>query len=389
MELDVAQWLRADAPRLVPVVRPRYVCCWSKASDLDGGDYHFGSTAGLATYTAPVLPADLNEGYPDSFVRKPPANQGTSVSVEVVVQAAIHAATSLQPQQPAADPLAMLRDVSIVTFRNNLNKILGTPLNLRDGWVVDGCWSHPGVLYLNMVQRPEDEPRFPDADRFEYYGYKFEQLCSVAPAPAPAPAAPHNPGPCPEPVVDATSEFSALVRLGLGKHRILMAAEVDCSTSDQAVEEVQLERLRELKTFKLPEHKGQERTLKGSKWPRWWLQSFLAGVPVIVAGGRDAEGTLRRVEELPVAQLPSQAAAAGCQWDAWQMLRWGEDCLAWMLSVARRMPEQHIRFAYSPTGPAPRQRSGQAPAAPPPITAVCVQDGSLPALLKAVLAVPN
>ncbi|GFH09170.1 RAI1 domain-containing protein, partial [Haematococcus lacustris] len=99
-----------------------------------------------------------------------------------------------------------------------------------------------------MVQRAEDEPRFPDADRFEYYGYKFEQLCSAAPTPAPA--APHNPGPGPEPVVDATSEFSALVRLGLGKHRILMAAEVDCSTSDQAAEEVQLERLRELKTFK-------------------------------------------------------------------------------------------------------------------------------------------
>ena len=59
-----------------------------------------------------------------------------------------------------------------------------------------------------IVKQAEDS--FPDADRFTYYGYKFEALCTG------------------EAQVDASSEFAALVQLRLGCLRLLMAAEVDC-----------------------------------------------------------------------------------------------------------------------------------------------------------------
>lgn len=46
---------------------------------------------------------------------------------------------------------------------------------------------------------------------------------------------------------------------------------------------------------RLPDHPGQRKTLYAHKYPRWWLQSFLAGVSDIVLGGRDQQGNLKDV----------------------------------------------------------------------------------------------
>jgi hypothetical protein len=62
----------------------------------------------------------------------------------------------------------------------NLNKILGTPLDVRNGWAVDACY-HSGTLYLDIVAK-NDNQEGPDADRFTYYGYKVSDGAMVAPA---------------------------------------------------------------------------------------------------------------------------------------------------------------------------------------------------------------
>jgi hypothetical protein len=73
------------------------------------------------------------------------------------------------------------------------------------------------------------------ADLFTFYGYKFEALCTGD----------GN-------VVDATSEFALLLNLKLGSHSILMAAEVDCASSDVPLSDLPstLEHFIELKTAK-------------------------------------------------------------------------------------------------------------------------------------------
>ena len=43
----------------------------------------------------------------------------------------------------------------------------------------------------------------------------------------------------------------------------------------------------ELKTYRLPQHPQQQRSLYRFKHPKWWLQSFLAGVPRLALGARD------------------------------------------------------------------------------------------------------
>ena len=46
---------------------------------------------------------------------------------------------------------------------------------------------------------------------------------------------------------------------------------------------------------RIPSHPRAEAVMYGEKHPRWWVQSFLAGVPLMVLGGRDDKGMLQKV----------------------------------------------------------------------------------------------
>ena len=89
----------------------------------------------LATYRAPALPAALDVGFetyaPKAAARDEPAPLGD------VVGALAHA------RQPVAAG-------TIVTFRNNLNKIFLTPYNPRDDWEVGIEVRPDGALHLHV-----------------------------------------------------------------------------------------------------------------------------------------------------------------------------------------------------------------------------------------------
>lgn len=63
----------------------------------------------------------------------------------------------------------MLEQCDVCTFRNNLNKFMLTPVDLQNAWTIDACTSD-STMYLDIHQLPEKT--FPDADLFQYYGYK-------------------------------------------------------------------------------------------------------------------------------------------------------------------------------------------------------------------------
>lgn len=57
----------------------------------------------------------------------------------------------------------------VCTFRNNLNKIFATPLDLRPSWVVDACMlGH--TMHLDIHKTPQ--ATFHNAELFQYYGYR-------------------------------------------------------------------------------------------------------------------------------------------------------------------------------------------------------------------------
>lgn len=99
-------------------------------------------------------------------------------------------------------------------------------------------------------------------------------------------------------VADPSSEFGVLLRTRLAAHRVLLGAEVDCydpQHAQQAQQEAQqagqpgalplehvsqerqegpwLDSFLELKTYRLPSHPRQQRTIYQHKHPKWWLQA--------------------------------------------------------------------------------------------------------------------
>jgi hypothetical protein len=54
-----------------------------------------------------------------------------------------------------------------------------TPLNERDGWALHCCyWSATRTLFLDILPGPPAS--YPNADKFTFYGYKFEAVCTGA-----------------------------------------------------------------------------------------------------------------------------------------------------------------------------------------------------------------
>ena len=92
-----------------------------------------------------------------------------------------------------------------------------------------GSGGGSGTLFLDIVKTPQRD--YPNSDLFCYYGYKFEAVCTVAIGGEGGGGGVNN-GNVPQgaaaDVVDSSSEFALLLRLKLGAHSILMAAEVDC-----------------------------------------------------------------------------------------------------------------------------------------------------------------
>jgi RAT1-interacting protein len=168
-----------------------------------------------------------------------------------------------------------------------------------------------GALFLDIVKREEQWAGDPaDQERFVRWGYRFEALCTA------------------QPVADPNQEYNVLLAARVARHRLLLGAELDCydpqlhpgatgsngsdggggfaAASGPAAGGVQAGGSEaaaaaaappppppaswlELKTYRLPRHAGQQRTLHAFKHPKWWLQSFLAGVPRLALGGRDDE----------------------------------------------------------------------------------------------------
>ncbi|KAL3138045.1 hypothetical protein ABBQ38_005278 [Trebouxia sp. C0009 RCD-2024] len=311
---DVDHWLRQPRPADFHVSQPYQVACWSKLSQKEGGRICYGNTEGLNCYKRPELPANLGQGYPEAYTQK---DEEASVGVEQVATAVAKA--GLQDQ------------CDVCTFRNNLNKIFATPVDLKSPWVVDACMLQH-TLHLDIHKIPQHT--FPNADLFQYYGYRFEALSTQ------------------QTEVDATSEYCAVVRLRLDKLRVMMAAEVDCYDPDKVKpgHAPDLASYLELKTYVMPEDQRKAANIKKFKYPKWWLQSWLAGVPSVIAGARDKQGWLRSIETVPTRQIPNLSAEANVGFNPWEQIGFGRDVLTWMQHMTGLHREKQLQFSYQEEG---------------------------------------
>ncbi|XP_073985864.1 decapping and exoribonuclease protein-like [Rhodnius prolixus] len=186
-----------------------------------------------------------------------------------------------------------------ISFRCVLTKVMNTPFERRDGWVV--CASvEKDKIYMYPFETEEDKERLNNASDYQKrcssWGYKFEgYIFSDKPLEKPAGKEAEEGG-----------EFDCVYEAKLNEHRLLFAAEMDGIVSEKEInslEELRQAEFIEAKTcihLDCTKHKISFGRYKSGKW---WAQSFLVGIQTILVGYRNYDGIVTRLERIRVKDL--------------------------------------------------------------------------------------
>ncbi|KAK4364508.1 hypothetical protein RND71_015866 [Anisodus tanguticus] len=327
-DIDELEWNAPDWGEMDCGV-PCELACFSR---VEGGDVYFDDRS-LRLFKRLItedVGADLNDGF-DTFIEKKDLGS-----------------------QGFGDLLASIRNKNIpldrmhfVTYRNNLNKIMATAYLRHEPWEM-GVHKRKGVVYLDVHKLPE-RPKSELDRRRCYWGYCFESLATEDPRRSDGEGI-HD--------VDANVEYCSVVKTKLGAHRILMGAEMDCcdSTDDGRRFYVELKTSREL-DYHTEERYEREKLLK------FWIQSFLAGVPYIVVGFRDDAGRLVRTERLRTKDITHRVKMKS-YWQGGVCLAFADEVLCWLYGTVKENEDYILQF----TPPSARLELLQAQSCPDAIT---------------------
>ncbi|KAJ0114945.1 hypothetical protein J7T55_004688 [Diaporthe amygdali] len=182
----------------------------------------------------------------------------------------------------------------------------------------------------------------------QFWGYKFETLATL-PAPWGETSREYIEGREDE-VVNNKAQYCSVVRTGLGKTVLCLGGEVDAvwdskpSKAGDPINWVELKTSAEMRN-------DRDRDNFERKLLKFWIQSFLLGVPRIIVGFRSRDGVLQRLEDLDVASIPDTVARRGRQWDGNVCTNFTASFLAWLRTkiddegvwrIRRRARDTHI-----------------------------------------------
>ncbi|XP_032823055.1 decapping and exoribonuclease protein [Petromyzon marinus] len=252
----------------------------------------------------------------------------------------------------------------VVTWRGHLTKVACTPYERHEGWLM-AVTLLAGTRYMSEMETEEARRQRGTRDarqrEMTYWGYKFEQyLCAETPGGIPDPGG----------VVNTNEAFCTVVRTRLKSHSLVFAGEVDCLSchnaevdkhrdaepatparraSGQRPQQQHSSNYVELKTSRELYTPNQRRNLHRFKLIKWWAQSFLVGVPKIVAGFRDDEGVVRRLQTFETLHIPKMVADDQEAWNGSVCLNFVEAFLTFMKKVVTKDdPKTVYLFSWEP-----------------------------------------
>ncbi|XP_054615439.1 decapping and exoribonuclease protein isoform X2 [Dunckerocampus dactyliophorus] len=273
---------------------------------------------------------DLGDGYKDRFIKR---DERVKEKLDHLLQW-ILANRSKVTQRTDASSSAL--DVDFVTWRGHLTKLLTTPYETREGWLL-AVTKFKGTFYISEVEteaaRRDRENRAARHEMMMYWGYKFEQyMCSDK-----LEGSPDSSG-----VVNTNEAFCTVVQTRLSDHRLLFSGEVDCRDKDTDSPSppacyVELKTSAEICTPK------QRSNFHRFKLLKWWAQSFLPGVPRIVAGFRDDDGVVVSVETFHTSKISQLIKGEDRCWKPTVCMNFCSDFLSF---VKRVITEDDSRVVY-------------------------------------------
>ncbi|XP_047338952.1 NAD-capped RNA hydrolase DXO1-like [Impatiens glandulifera] len=222
-----------------------------------------------------------------------------------------------------------LQNMHFVTFRNNLNKIMATAYIRNEPWEM-GVHKRNGVVFLD-VHKITEQPKSSHHERCCYWGYAFESLATDDSNRGPTAEIHH---------INANVEFCSVVKTKLGPHRILMGAEMDCCDSPDNGKRFYIE----LKTSVELDQYNEEK-FEREKLLKFWIQSFLAGVPYIIIGFRNDAGVLVRTERLRTKDITHRVKMKG-YWQGGACLGFADEVLCWLYGTVKENENYILQFVH-------------------------------------------
>ncbi|MBN3303959.1 DXO protein, partial [Amia calva] len=267
---------------------------------------------------------NLRDGYRDRYIQR---DETIKERLDHMLQWILANRSKVQRAQGTPSPSCQL-GVDFVTWRGHLTKVLTTPYENREGWLL-AVTQLGGTLYISEVEteaaRRERESRTERHAEMMYWGYKFEQYaCADQPGGQPDPGG----------VVNTNEAFCTVVQTRLADHRLLFSGEVDCqdgSTLSSSAPGCYIELKTSAEICTPKQRSNFHRSLmklgrkemylslafcfcvERYKLLKWWAQSFLPGVPRIVAGFRDSDGVVVAVETFHTSKI-SQLIKVSTTW---------------------------------------------------------------------------
>ncbi|MCJ1395238.1 decapping endonuclease targeting mRNA [Xylographa bjoerkii] len=236
-------------------------------------------------------------------------------------------------------------EADIITWRGMMTKIMATPFdNMGGSGFIEENREHK--LEQRQYQHNQtSQPGAPSQDLMSYWGissvvisgmtmlnddvgYKFEAL-SLLPAPWDPTSREYIESRENE-MVNNHAQYCSIVRTGIGKAKMILGGEVDAvwdckpDNKDEPINWV------ELKTSAIIES-DRDMLKYERKLLKFWIQSFLLGVPKIIVGFRSKMGILKSLEELETKSIPGMVKRNGKgSWDGNLCINFTASFLDWL-----------------------------------------------------------
>ncbi|KAI6382271.1 decapping endonuclease targeting mRNA [Pyricularia grisea] len=304
-----------------PVRRPKEFAYFSYDAD-----HKFRlDDSSMKWYYPPRLGADLSEGF-ESFDK---LDEGASAEhIDSLLQ------TIIAHEQRTGKKI----DAHVVTWRGIVTKLMASPYEDRDGFDLNA------TLYQDCVFIEEDHASRMESKKAQdsepwkspiprevmtFWGYKFETLSTI-PKPWGETSRDYIEGREQEPT-NNKEQYCSVVRTGIGKTILCLGGEVDAiwdskPSTPGPINWVELKTSAEVRNDR--DAANFERKLL-----KWWIQSFLLGVPKIVVGFRTRDGQLTRVDEMETNAIPANVQQRGRSWNGDTCINFCSAVLEWIRST--------------------------------------------------------
>ncbi|KAI1827941.1 RAI1 like PD-XK nuclease-domain-containing protein [Xylaria intraflava] len=233
-------------------------------------------------------------------------------------------------------------DAHVVTWRGMMTKIMSAPFEDRDGFAMNATLYQDCIFIeddyeskqvskqqQNNQQRSRQGQFSPEI--MTYWGYKFEALsCLPRPWGEVSREFIENRE---QHTVNNKAQYCSVVRTGIGKTTLCLGGEVDAIWDSKPAQKGAPINWVELKTSaEIRDERGMKNFER--KLMKFWIQSFLLGVPKIIVGFRSQNGILTEIEDIQTASIPETAAKRGVRsWDANKCINFASAFLDWLRST--------------------------------------------------------